>query len=126
MPRSSAWFSVMHAFELQILEEHLERDDVPPDAGRSELLVGEPGRVAGKVADREAFDSSRTEPFEEPPQVAIVGHDRVLGQMAFAPQIADEGFAPASGVFGSGHAARFDLFAVGGHGGRLWMLDGVY
>ena len=105
-----------YAFQLQVAEEYLERDDVPADAGRGELLVGEPGRVVGEFGDLEAFDAPGAEPFEKSPQVAFVGDDAVFGQVAFAAQVADERFAPACRVFGGGEAAWFDFFAIGGHG----------
>ena len=42
-----------HAFQLQVAEEDLQRDDVPGDAGRGQLPAVQPADVVGQVADRQ-------------------------------------------------------------------------
>ena len=45
-----------HAFQLQVAEEDLQRDDVPGDAGRGKLPAVQPGGVVGQIADRQGRD----------------------------------------------------------------------
>jgi hypothetical protein len=108
-----------HALELQVAEKYLERGDVPHDALGGERLLGQPRGIAGQLADGELAEPPVAEPRHEPLQVAPVGGDRVLGEVALGAQIAKKTFLPADGVAGRRFAPRSDLFANRFHGATI-------
>ncbi len=82
-------------FELQVLEIHPQRDNVPRDTGRCEFQVVEPGDIVGQVGDRQVPHGFALQPFPKPFDVAPIGGDRIRGQAALAGQVVEECIGPA-------------------------------
>ena len=63
---------------------------------RRQVAAVQPGGIVGQIANAQVGDRPARQPLEEPPHVAAIGGDRVVGQMALAPQVLEETFDPAA------------------------------
>ena len=112
-----------HAFQLQIAEEHFQRNNMPADRRRRQLLLGEPRRIIGQLRNAEPLDPPAAQPVEEVPQIALVGQHAVLGQVALGAQVAHERLAPAGRILGRRQPPRLDFFTIVGHAMRADVID---
>lgn len=103
------------SFQLEIPEEHFQRDHMPADTTRSQILLSEPCRISAQIVDRQSLETPAIEPFEEPSQIALVRKDRILGQVTLAPKVANEIVPPLLRPTRDCHSAWYNEFSLG-HG----------
>ena len=108
---------VEDAFELEIAEEELQRNEMSGNAGRGEFLPVEPAGIIGQVADRQVDDGPIIEPNEKPLHIAAIRSHGILGQMALASRILDKRLDPRpSEVFWFGRLGSRWATTSYGHG----------